>query len=151
MQRAYSYDFVENYRLNWCYEAANYASPLQIPAFLTSQQHRLGEEEFGRVRSIRSVDVGRKIVEAVHTNPSDKLAPEALYLVLRMIRYGCNPVKEPGYPLDLTMSDLGPDPRTGEQLLRLRRDTASLMRRYYASSPWTTKAAPFVGEVHPPK
>lgn len=28
------------------------------------------------------------------------------------------------------MSDLGPDPHTGEQLFQLRRDAASLMRRY---------------------
>lgn len=149
-QRAYSYDFVESYRLNWCYNPAEYATPLQANATLSPEDVRLGSAQALKIKRLRSVDVGQQIISSVRANPSDPAAPEALYLVLRMIRYGCNPVKEPGAQLDFTLSDLGPDQHTGEQLLALRRQTGELMRRYYAPSPWTRKAAPFVGEVHPP-
>lgn len=148
-QRAYSYDFVESYRLNWCYKPADDLAPAQTAATLSPEELRQGSAQASKVQPLRSVDVGRRILTAVRSNTSDPAAPEALYLVLRMIRYGCNPVKEPGTLLDGTVPDLGPDQHTGEQLLALRRQTGELMRRYYAASPWTRKAAPFVGEVHP--
>lgn len=149
-QRAYSYDFVQSYQLNWCYKSADYLTPAQTVATLSPEEVRRGSAQAYKAQPLRSVDVGRHIIAAIRSNPSDPAAPEALYLVLRMIRYGCNPVKEPGTLLDGTVSDLGPDQQTGERLLALRRETGELMRRYYASSPWTRKAAPFVGEVHPP-
>lgn len=148
-QRAYSYDFVESYRLNWCYKPADYPTPVQASATLSPADVRLGSAQAANLKLLRSVYVGQQILSLVQANPSDPAAPEALYFVLRMIRYGCNPVKEPGSQFDFSVSDTNPDQRTGEQLLALRRATGQLMRRYYASSSWTRKAAPFVGEVHP--
>ena len=150
IQRAYSYDFVENYRLNWCYNPSEYVTPLPTPFSLTTHEFQLGQAQFSKLSTLRAVDVGQKIIAAVEAEPSNSQAPESLYLVLRMIRYGCNPIKEAGTPIDFSLSDLSLDVRTGEQLLKLRRDAGRLLRRHYAKSPWTRKAAPFVGEVHPP-
>lgn len=151
VQRAYTYDFVENYRLNWCYNPATYTTPLTSVPTLTTNERQQGSEQSQKLNPIRSVDVGRKILDAVQANPRDPQAAESLYLVLRMIRYGCNPVREPGQQMYGALTDRTPSDVTGTQLLQLRRDTATLMRHYFAASTWTKKAAPFVGEVHPPK
>lgn len=151
VQRAYSYDFVESYRLNWCYNPETYTTPAESVPSLTTSEQQQGSAQAQKINPIRSVVVGRKILDAVQANPHDPQSAESLYLVLRMIRYGCNPVHEPGQGLYGGLADRTPSDATGDQLLQLRRDTSALMRRYFAASPWTKKAAPFVGEVHPPK
>lgn len=151
VQRAYTFDFVESFRLNWCYSPATYTTPSALMPSLTASELQQGNGQAQKVNPIRSVDVGRNILNEVKANPRDPQAAESLYLVLRMIRYGCNPVREPDQQLYGGLSDPRPSDTTGDQLLQLRRDTATLMRRYFATSPWTKKAAPFVGDVAHPK
>jgi hypothetical protein len=151
VQRAYTYDFVENYRLNWCYNPQSYTTPAPSIPSLTASELQQGSAQAQKVHPIRSVNVGRNILNEIKANPRDPQAAESLYLVLRMIRYGCNPVHEPGQQIYGGLSDPRPSDTTGDQLLQLRRDTAALMRRYFAASPWTRKAAPFVGDVPQPK
>ena len=91
---------------------------------------------------MRSLQVGQQIVRAVTANPKVPQADEALYLVLRMIRYGCtepSPAKPESWQTSMTYS------QEAKGLLQLKQDAGRLMRQYYATSPWTQKAAPFVG------
>lgn len=146
-QRAYSYDFVESYRLNWQYSASQFPTKsLNPPVSLTPQELQRGQQEAAKLQSIRAVDVIENIVVAVQSNPRDPLAPQALYYVLRMDRYGSNLEHETG----LNSGAYRADNPTTDRIGRLCDTTAALMRRYYATSPWTKKAAPFVGDaVHP--
>ena len=73
----------------------------------------------------------------------DPQAAEALFLILRMIRYGCT---EPASVVtNSNVSPTIPDTEEAKELLQLKRDAARLLRKHYAASPWTKKAAPFVG------
>ncbi|WP_047491228.1 hypothetical protein [Terriglobus sp. TAA 43] len=147
-QRAYSYDFVESYRLNWQYNAPEFATPLLAPpAWMTPQELQRGRADAVKLQSIRAAEVGRKIIVTVRSNPHDTQAPQALYYILRMIRYGGNLENEPSQQSGVYRAD---NP-TAASVDQLGRDAAALMRRYFATSTWTKKAAPFVGEVHPPK
>jgi hypothetical protein len=142
-QRAYSYDFVESYRDNWCYQPDD-LSTISLPAaFLSPSERKEGAEEARRLAPIRSVFVGRQIIREVQANVRDPQAPEALFLILRMIRYGCTE------PLLLHVErNLSPAisyTQEAEDLRQLKEDAARLLRQHYAASPWTKKAAPFVG------
>lgn len=149
-QRAYSYDFVESYRDNWCYQPDDYPKPWIAATFLSAAEKQKGTEEYKRLSNMRAVYVGREIIRQVKANNQTPQAPEALFLVLRMIRYGCTepasanqPASDPQNPT----VPLTPQLYTQEakDLLELKQDAARLLRRYYASSPWTKKAAPYVG------
>jgi hypothetical protein len=61
-----------------------------------------------------------------------------------MIRYGC---VEPAAPASANTPQTIAITYTPEakELLELKQHAAQLLRRYYAGSPWTRKAAPFVG------
>ncbi len=147
-QRAYSYDFVESYRLNWQYALPEFAAKRSAPpAWLTPQELQQGQQEATKLQSIRAIEVVEKIIAAVQSNPRDPLAPQALYYVLRMDRYGSNLENETAQEAAWARAD---NPTTN-RLGRLCDDTATLMRRYFATSPWTKKAAPFVGDVAHPK
>ena len=150
-QRAYSYDFVESYRDNWCYRIDGNPNDTAPPepattkpaaGFLSESERQKGAAEAAQLGPMRSVNVGRQITTIVAANPGDPQSAEALYLVLRMIRYGCTEpaVATPG-PLALAV----PDSQEAKDLLQLKLDVGRLMRKYYATSPWTKKAAPFVG------
>jgi hypothetical protein len=140
IQRAYSYDFVESYRDNWCYRREEGPSLPATAVFLTSRQEQQGAEEARRLASLRVVSIGEEIVRGVKADTQNPQAAEALFLILRMIRYGCveaAPVAEhnPG---------VTPTPES-QQLLALKREAARLLRQHYAGSTWTRKAAPFAG------
>ena len=142
-QRAYSYDFVESYRDNWCYQPDAFATPPVPATFLSIAERQEGTDEARRLAAIRSVFVGRKIIREVEANVHDPQAAEALFLILRMVRYGCTepaPVVTNG---DASLSISYTE--EAKELLQLKRDAARLLRKHYATSPWTKKAAPFVG------
>ena len=153
-QRAYSYDFVESYRDNWCYRAPDVAQNLMAApiaaAFEDSREKQQGAEEARLLAPMRSVGLGEQIVRAVDASPADPHAPEALFLVLRMIRYGC---------VEAASASGGVSPVGGFaqvypgisysqesiQLLQLKQKASRLLRQHYALSPWTKKAAPYAG------
>lgn len=137
-QRAYSYDFVESYRLNWTYNAPQFAAKSSAPpVWLTPEEVQRGHQEAAKLQSMRVVEVGERLIAAIQANPHDPQADQALYYILRMIRYGSN----------LEEASLLPsaDAPAGNRVNRLHASTVTLMRRYFAKSPWTRKAAPFVG------
>jgi len=146
-QRAYSYDFVESYRDNWCYRPDDYPDPFIPSAFLNNGERERGADETRRLASIRSVFVGQQIIRSVQANVQDPRAAEALFLILRMVRYGCTePAPSNPGPVDSS----NPSPailysKESENLLRLKQEAARLLRHYYPASLWTRKAAPFVG------
>jgi hypothetical protein len=144
VQRSYSYDFVESYADNWwCAEWSTPYSDSSEPvhfvsaAFLTPAERSTAENEFSSLTGIGSADValGSQAVDYVKAHPQDPDAPEALYLVLRMIRYGCNHAF--GYNQDPS------NPHAGD-ISRIAYEVGDLMRHRYATNPWTKKAAPYV-------
>ncbi len=139
VQRAYSYDFIESYRDNWCYQSdPDAGSPA---AFLSQSEHEAGAAEARQIRGMRSLVVGQRIVAEVKANLHDPQSPEALFLVLRMIRYGCTQPEQPG--ADPATPQVRADSEATD-LLKLRQEAARLLRQHYATSAWTRKAAPFV-------
>ena len=143
MQRAYSYDFVENFRDNWCYRPDVEETAPTPPAFLTAAEKQRGRDEASRLATLRSLQVGQEIVRRVTAEPSNPDAAEALYLVLRMLRYQC--VEAAPAVLDAKYQKASDFTEEQRDLLELKLQVGRLMRRYYAASPWTKKAAPFVG------
>lgn len=149
-QRAYSYDFVESYRDNWCYKPDDDLDKKEAPAFLTAPERQQGATQAQSLASLRAVNVGQNVLHAVRANPADPRAAEALYLILRMIRYGCTepaappatpaPKCTPTYPIVADPMSKTPEAR---ELFELRKDTSRMLRQHYAISPWTKKAAPF--------
>ncbi len=91
---------------------------------------------------MRSLYVGQQIVRKVQANTQDPQAAEALYLVLRMIRYRC---VEPAPTNPQVLQYSSKPTQEAKDLLQLKQDASRLLRRYYAASPWTKKAAPFAG------
>jgi hypothetical protein len=142
VQRSYSYDFVESYADNWwCHdwqpnEFANDTSPFEKErvAFLTSAQQRAGEREMLAIQRQGSaeVDLGGLTLAYAQAHPDDTKVPEALYLVLRLIRYGCN-----------HSADAPATEAEQQKILAIQSGAARLLRQRYAANPWTKKAAPF--------
>jgi hypothetical protein len=138
-QRAYSYDFVESYRDNWCYVPTAAEGVVGDAAFLSAAERARGVAEARRLDPVRSVVVGQRIVREVQANPADARGPEALYLVLRMIRYGCAEAAN-AKPVQGEV-----DSQESKDLLGVKLEAGRLLRKYYRDSKWTKKAAPFVG------
>lgn len=145
VQRSYSYDFVESYRDNWwCAELqpswANRQQPFQSEpvAFLSEAERQEAARELDALKAQEGAKLylGSQVLDYVRAHGDDPLAAESLYLVLRMIRYGCD-----------TQPYLAADKPSEEQVKidALKKDVARLMRQRYAASPWTKKAAPFAG------
>lgn len=144
VQRAYSYDFVESYRDNWCYNRDADAVAIAPATFLTAGELAAGSKEYNQLKSTTAALIGQNIVDYVSAHPAEPRAAESLYLVLRMVRYGCTEPAEPPARADAN----NPQPTytlEQQQLLKLKQQAARLLRERYASSPWTKKAAPFVG------
>jgi hypothetical protein len=144
VQRSYSYDFVESYGNNWwCaewstpYSDSNESARSVSAAFLTPVERSSAEQEFSSLRGLGSADValGSEAVDYVKAHPQDPDAPEALYLVLRMFRYGCHHAF--GYNQDPS------NPQVGD-ISRIANEVGDLMRHRYPTNPWTRKAAPYV-------
>jgi hypothetical protein len=146
-QRAYSWDFVESYRDNWCYNGDANSAVVPPVAFLSAVERAEGSKQFNALGSATATQVAQKIVDYVTAHPAEPRAAESLYLVLRMARYGCVEPAEPPAKPDAKSPPQPPPAYTSEQqqLLSIKQQAARLLRQRYASSPWTRKAAPFVG------
>jgi uncharacterized protein (UPF0147 family) len=146
VQRSYSYDFVESYADNWwCkdwksnYDSGNVdAEQLQPIALLTPALRAEGESQVNRLLSQKgaAIDLGGLVLAYANAHPDDPDVPEALYLMLRMIRYGCERAS--------TQDDAAPgeEPKKVDDL---RKAAARLLRQRYTTNPWTKKAAPYAG------
>jgi hypothetical protein len=155
VQRSYSFDFIESYRDNWwCkewglswwenswqqrgYPNEGLLRAGETAAFLTPAQRTEGERQSAQLRATDDAEIvlGRRVLAYAKDHPADSNVPESLYLVLRMVRYSC-------------AYDYGGDTPENKQMLKqeaeIRQTAARLLRQRYASSPWTKKAAPFVG------
>ncbi len=154
-QRNYSYDFVESYRDNWCYRtggSSEYQNPhppteRSRPAFLSAEAATAGAKEAGALAAVSAGTLGEQIISYVRDHPDEPRAAEALYLVLRMVRYGCTEPAPPpsGAPITQTVDAPSPQSDESERLLRDKQDAARLLRERYQKSPWTKKAASIAG------
>jgi hypothetical protein len=145
VQRSYSYDFVESYRDNWwCagLESTWAASPAPFKsepvAFLSAEEREQATKELSMLNSQAGARLylGTLILTYVRDHANDPNGAEALYLTLRVIRYGCD--RNLYVPA-------GSKSEEAKSIDALRKDVALLMRQRYATSPWTKKAAPLVG------
>lgn len=145
VQRSYSFDFVESYGDNWwCspwntrYGQGGEAEPLQPVAFLPAETQKAGVAQAVALeaRGDAQADLGAQVVAYVDAHPADPDAAEALYLVLRMVRYGCN----------RGWSDSPAAKEETSKIDQVHIDAARLLRKRYTASPWTRKAAPFAGK-----
>jgi len=146
VQRSYSYDFVESYADNWwCQDwKSNYdpgnadAAQFQPIALLTPAQRAEGDSEANKLLGQKdaAVYLGGLVLEYADAHPDDQDVPESLYLVLRMIRYGCQRVP--------SQYDKTPD-EDAKKVDDLRKAAARLLRQRYTTNPWTKKAAPYAG------
>jgi hypothetical protein len=147
VQRSASWDFVESYSDNWwCSEwlgifGHESASAQSEPvAFLAADMRQAGKQEAQTLRAQGSAEefLGSQVIEYSRAHPSDPDVPEALYLTLRMIRYGCYH----GWARDSYKEHT-------ERIGSIAREVGALMRQRYPYSPWTKKAAPFVWPAQP--
>jgi hypothetical protein len=145
VQRSYSWDFVESYGDNWwCkgWQASPYSRPGNLVGgssaqFLTPAEKSAANREYAELGKQDSAEIylGGEVIAYAKGHADDKDVPESLYLVLRMIRYGCNRV-----------SDYTPEKEARRsQLYEIKEEAARLLRERYAKDPWTKKAAPFAG------
>ncbi len=143
VQRSYSYDFVESFSDNWwcgdwttVYGEDNEPIHTESVAFLSPRERESGEQETKSLLTLGSADeyLGSQVVAYAQAHPSDPDVPEALYLALRMIRYGCNRTwewQDPNKPqVDPTAS--------------IAYEIGEIMRRRYPTNSWTKKSAPYV-------
>ena len=145
VQRSYSWDFVESYSDNWwCqnwqrsqYSGVGGTAAAAPPSFLSTAQMEQAQREIGHLRRNESAAawIGGEIVEHARANANDPDVPESLYLVLRMIRYGCDRVES--YSPD--------EAKRTANIKGIRDEAARLLRLRYATSPWTKKAGPIAG------
>jgi len=145
-QRSYSYDFVESYADNWwCqdWDKSSIADTLQIQSpgdatFLSALQRSQAETQLKKLADKEGAAIyfGGLVMDHAAAHPDDEDVPESLYLLLRVIRYGCDRGSSPDYP--------SPNPET-KRIDELRSAAARLLRQHYATNPWTKKAAPYAG------
>jgi hypothetical protein len=146
IQRAYSYDFVESYRDNWwCgdwgvtgYSREPVLQNHEPAAFLTPQQRGQAAQELHSLLQHDSAKLylGEQVLAYAKDHANDPDAPESLYLVLRMIRWGC----------DADVYPQTPEAKAHEKsIATLRSDAARLLRQRYTTSSWTKKAGPIAG------
>jgi hypothetical protein len=141
VQRSASWDFVESYADNWwCgnwnspYDDQNPTLRVQSIAFLTPTMLTDGENEAKALLALGSADesLGSQVLDYARSHPDDPDIPEALYLTLRMIRYGCyHASSDESY-------------KANDQVPSIAREVGSIMRQRYPKDPWTKKAVPYV-------
>ena len=143
VQRSDSYDFVESYSDNWW--CANWSTiygedskPVRSEsiAFLSPRERDSGKQETKSLLAMGGADeyLGSQVIAYAKAHPADPDVPEALYLTLRMIRYGCSRNWEWQDP-----SKPQVDP-----VAAIAYKIGAIMRRSYPTNPWTKKAAPYV-------
>ncbi|MGB9408620.1 MAG: hypothetical protein WCA89_13870 [Terracidiphilus sp.] len=142
VQRSASYDFVESYADNWwCGNwTTNFSDngapiPLKSIAFLSPEMRTTGEKETKALLALGSADenLGSGVLNYARAHPSDSDVPEALFLTLRMIRFGCHH----GWGAEN-------DKQNSDHVTSIAQEVGALMRRRYPTNQWTKKAAPYV-------
>ena len=145
VQRSESYDFVESYSDNWwCGNWATSFSEVGAPVrslsatFLSTEARETGGKENAALLALGSAEeyLGSQVVDYSRAHPSDPDVPEALYLTLRAIRYGC--YRETGSEEDKASLN---------RVTTVALEVGAMMRQRYPANPWTKKAAPFVWPV----
>ncbi len=146
VQRSYSYDFVQSYSDNWwCknWQAGGFAqneAPMrkERAAFLTAEQTKEVERQTSELERQGSAEVflGGLVLAYANDHPADTDVPESLYLVLRLIRYGCSR----GY-----WENEAAAKEESQKVTAIQKAASRLLRQRYAASPWTRKSAPFAG------
>ena len=150
VQRSASYDFVESYSDNWW--SADWSTsftesgaPIPTPsvAFLTPDMLQAAQQESKTLLALGSSDIclGSQVIDYANTHTTDPDIPEALYLVLREIRYSGRGYDR--YDHDSTSAETD---KTGD----IARQVGALMRKRYPANAWTRKAAPFVWPAKKP-
>ena len=142
VQRSASYDFVESYSDNWwCGDWTTTfnenGAPIRVQSvvFLSPQTRESGEKETAAVIAMGSAEeyLGSQVLDYAHAHPSDPDVPEALYLTLRAIRYGCNH----GWGSES-------DKASADRVASMAHEVGAIMRKRYPANSWTKKAAPYV-------
>lgn len=142
VQRSASYDFVESFADNWwcadwssAFTEKNAPRPAESVAFLTPQVRSAGEKETASLLALGSAEehLGSQVLDYAEKHPDDADIPEALYLTLRMIRYGCYHGS----------SDADAN-KQNDRVASIAREVGALMRQRYSKNPWTRRAAPYV-------
>jgi hypothetical protein len=143
VQRSYSYDFVQSYSDNWWCQASSFAqdeTPMrkERAAFLTAEQTKEVERQTSELERQGSAEIflGGLVLAHANDHPDDTDVPESLYLVLRLIRYGCGR----GY-----WGDASAAKEESQKVTAIQKAASRLLRQRYAASPWTKKSAPFAG------
>jgi len=143
VQRSYSYDFVESYADNWwctgwTTDYGENSDPVRAEsvAFLSPSERTTGEQQTRSLLAMGGADeyLGSRVIAYAKAHPSDPDVPEALFLTLRMIRYGCNRAWE--------WQD--PSKPHVDRTAQIAYKVGAIMRRRYAKNPWTRKSAPYV-------
>jgi hypothetical protein len=142
VQRSASYDFIESFADNWwCgnwstpYGERNAPRPAESVAFLTSELRSAGNKQSAALLALGSADeyLGSQVLDQARAHPEDPEIPEALYLTLRMIRYGCYHASS---EVDANQQN--------DRVASIAREVGAHMRSRYPKDPWTKKAAPYV-------
>jgi hypothetical protein len=143
VQRSYSFDFVESFADNWW--CADWSTPYgekvdpfraEPVEFLSPAEQKTGEQEARALLALGGADeyLGSQVIAYAKAHPSDPDVPEALFLTLRMIRYGCNR----GWQWQDSNR-----PHV-DRVAQIAYEVGAIMRRKYPTNPWTRKAAPYV-------
>jgi hypothetical protein len=99
VQRSYTYDFIESFRDNWWCPGlqSSWASgPTSFSnepvTFLTDAQRQAAAKELGDLKAEEGAKLylGDQVLSYLKVHEDEPRAAESLYLVLRMIRYGCD-------------------------------------------------------------
>ena len=144
VQRSDSYDFVESYGDNWwcpnwstIYGEDSEPVRAESVTILSPRERDSGEREAKSLLAMGGANeyLGSQVIAYARTHPSDPDVPEALYLTLRMIRYGCSHAA-------LEWQD--PNKGQVDPVAAIAYEIGAIMRRRYPTNPWTKKAAPYV-------
>jgi hypothetical protein len=142
VQRSASYDFVESYSDNWWCDDwtttfSENGAPIRAQSvmFLSPEMRNSGEKETAAVLAMGGAEehLGFQVLDYARAHPSDPDVPEALYLTLRAIRYGCNH----GWGSES-------DKASADHVASIAHEVGAIMRKRYPGNPWTRKAAPYV-------
>jgi hypothetical protein len=142
VQRSASWDFVESFADNWwCSEwnskvgERNGPARAQSVAFITPAVRMAGDNEAKALLALGSADelLGSQVLDYARSHVNDPDVPEALYLTLRMIRYGC-------YHSSSDNDANKPD----DKVASIAREVGAIMRERYPKDTWTRRAAPYV-------
>ena len=144
VQRSDSYDFVESYGDNWwcanwstIYGEDNEPVRAESVAFLSPRERENGRQETKSLLAMGGADeyLGSQVIAYAKAHPADPDVPEALYLTLRMIRYGCSRA---------AFEWQDPNKRQVDPVAAIAYEIGAIMRQRYPTNPWTKKAAPYV-------